>query len=123
MKQFKVNVCQEDGIKLICEFLSKLGISNTEPIKLPDYQFNRIIEFEINGQKYYIEWFINQCTLIIGDKKSGARIPFRWMYQDTTFPLIGGNRSLGFSQDRTETTSILDLEFPFSVLRIPINTY
>jgi hypothetical protein len=125
MNIFKVNACQENGRELICEFLEKLEVKFVKPTILPNaiFNHNRYIKFEVNGQEYHIEWYINQCTLIIGNREMGARIPFKWMYQDVNFPIAVGNsnRSIGFSDEIKEKQHDFDDEFPYAVLRIPTN--
>lgn len=124
MKTNSLDCCQPDGLEKIKEWLKDLGIE-CSPGKgydntLFDNHFNRWITFEINEIRYHICWFINQCELIIGDERYGARIPFKYIYEDVAYPLVGGNRSIGFSFLKNKVESMFDREFPYEVLRIPI---
>lgn len=107
------------GFDEIIEALNKLGIEN-ELVNKDKYGFSRTIQFKIYDITYRIIWFVNQSTLTIGEGKRPAQIPFKYIYFDNTFPLIDGNKSLGFSFVKFEKKSIFDRQFPYEVFRIPL---
>lgn len=81
--------------------------------------FNRIIKFKSGSVHFEIIWFKNHSTLLIKNSM-GAPIclPFKWIFHDTTYPMIGQkiNNSLGFSFTKNSKSP----EYPFEVFRIPI---
>ena len=107
------------GFDEIIEALNKLGIEN-ELVNKDKYGFSRTIQFKVYDITYRIIWFVNQSTLTIGEGKRPAQIPFKYIYFDNTFPLIDGNKSLGFSFVKFEKKSMFDRQFPFEVFRIPL---
>ena len=107
------------GFDEIIETLNKLGIKN-EIVNKDKYGFSRTIQFKVYDITYRIIWFVNQSTLTIGEGKRPAQIPFKYIYFDNTFPLIDGNKSLGFSFVKFEKKSIFDRQFPYEVFRIPL---
>ncbi|MCK5344108.1 MAG: hypothetical protein KAR20_11930 [Candidatus Heimdallarchaeota archaeon] len=100
----------------ILEFLRNLGIK-AESIDLDGCNFSRTIEFEIYGIIYNIIWFCNESTLRIGDDARSACIPFKYMYFDTTYPLVNGNKSIGFSYTKNEC---IDTPYLYEIFRIPL---
>jgi hypothetical protein len=111
-----------ESIKLeeIISFLNKLDI-NTELVNTDIYGFSRTIQFKVYDIIYRIVWFINQSTLQIGEGKRPAQIPFRFIYLDNNFPLIGENKSIGFSYNKYEKKSMFGREYPYEVFRIPLD--
>ena len=107
------------GFDEIIEALNKLGIKN-EIVNVDKYGFSRTIQFKVYDTIYRIIWFVNQSTLTIGEGKRPAQIPFKYIYYDNTFPLVDGNKSLGFSFVKFEKKSIFDRQFPYEVFRIPL---
>lgn len=105
------------SIEQIKKMLSDCGIIVTH--EEGEGHFNRNILFEVNDVKYTIEWYINSCTLMIGTGHRKALIPFKYMYFDNTYPLIGGNRSIGFSYTINENAGIHERRYPFESFRIP----
>ena len=101
------------------EFLENLGVK-TELLNSGDNYFKRDIQFYINGIRYVINWFVNESTLRIGEGDRRACIPFRYMYYDTTYPLINGNKSIGFSYTKNEKSNMFDRMYPYEILRIPL---
>ena len=104
----------------IISFLESFGIKPVL-INVDKYGFSREIKFEVYGQIYVIDWWINQSYLHIGNFNRSAQIPFKYLYLDTTFPLVDGNRSLAFADEKLERKSTFDREYPFAVFRIPID--
>ena len=76
--------------------------------------FRRTVIFIINDQHYKIVWFCNESTVSIGVKDRAALLPFKYVYIDNTFPLRGGNISLGFAYEHC------DGRFNYNCLRIPL---
>lgn len=107
------------GREEIIEFLNKIGIK-ANLVDENEHGFSRTISFTVYEIEYRIVWFINNSTLYIGNNKRAACIPFKYMYLDTTFPLVGGNRSIGFSYTKLKKESMFDRSFPYEVFRIPI---
>lgn len=105
----------------IVDFLKKHGITTATPPEMPG-QFNRTLHFQLHDQKYTIIWFKNESTLLLGwDNGSRcARIPFKWLFHDTAYPLQHGNSSIAFSYQKLEKINIFDREFPYEVFRIPL---
>ena len=99
--------------------LSARGIES-ELIDHDKYGFSRKIKFKVYDIDYYIIWFTNESTLHIGEGIRTARIPFKYMYLDTTYPLVYGNSSIGFSYTKNEKKSLCSREYPYEVFRIPI---
>lgn len=109
------------GIEELISFLEKNGISPNRPNNPEPVGFSRVINFKVYDTEYQIIWYVNQSTLKIGSGNRAAFAPFRHVYLDTTFPLIGGNRSIGFSYEKYEKKSIFDSEYPFGIIRIPLD--
>lgn len=108
-------------IENFLSFLNRNGVNvNAELVDLDNYGFSRTIAFTVYGIEYRIVWFQNESTLQIGAHKRAARIPFKYMYLDECFPLVGGNKSIGFAYTKLEKTSVFDREYPYEVFRIPI---
>ena len=101
------------------EFLKKQGVEATL-INTDEYGYSRTIEFSIYSITYRVVWFCNESTLRIGTGDRAAQIPFKYIYLDTTFPLIKGNKSIGFSYTKKKCTGIADREYPYEVFRVPL---
>ena len=99
--------------------LESIGV-NVRYGKKDNHGFTRVLEFNVYNLEYKITWFKNQSTLDIGDHTRCATIPFLYIYHDTTFPLRGGNTSIGFSFTKKPKKQMYDEEYPYEVLRIPL---
>lgn len=108
-----------DGLETFLNFLNNHGVK-AELVDFDKYDFSRTIGFTVYGIEYRIVWFVNESTLQIGTHKRAARIPFKYMYFDRSFPLIGDNKSIGFSYVKFEKKSMFDREYPYEVFRLPI---
>lgn len=97
----------------ITKLLESVGIK-------PGVSDYRSIKFSVYGINYRIVWYCNQSQLLIGDSDRAAVIPFKYMYVDRTFPLIGGNKSIGFAYTKAKRETIFDREFPYECFRIPV---
>lgn len=110
-----------DGMEPIKEFLATFGIvATSEPNE--GGTFNREIFFTVNGAEYVIVWYPNEAKLKMGRDPRAAFIPFRAMYHDTTFPLVGGNSAIGFSYQYNTSPNFWDRVFPYESFRIPTET-
>jgi|GEM_PF-4326398 len=116
------NISNDQAIKWdeLISFLNKFGIK-TEIIDIDKYGFSRTIEFKVYEITYRIIWFINESTLMIGTGDRASQILFKYIYFDGTFPLIEGNKSLGFSYVKFERENIFDRLYPYEVFRIPLD--
>lgn len=103
----------------IKELLNRHGVE-TEYTDIDNHGFSRRIAFKVYDIDYKIVWFCNQSTLEIGHGKRPACIPFKYVYFDNTYPLINGNKSIGFSYSKKEKTSRFDRVYPYEVFRIPL---
>jgi hypothetical protein len=65
-------------IEDIILYLTKHGIKTDYQDGI-DGHFNRFIEFEIEGNKYYIQWWINESYLYLSKNEGSARIPFKYI--------------------------------------------
>jgi hypothetical protein len=99
--------------------LNNAGIK-TERVAHKSESFKRKILFSVYGIKYEIAWHINESNLSIGEGYRAATLPFKFIYFDNTYPLVGGNKSIGFAYEQIEQKSIFDRPFRYEVLRIPI---
>jgi len=107
------------GREELLEFLNNHGV-NAQFINIDNVGFSRTIAFTVYGINYEIEWYCNESTLKIGNHPRSARIPFRYVYYDTTYPLVIDNKSIGFAYEKFKRESIFDREFRYEVFRIPI---
>jgi hypothetical protein len=103
----------------IIDFLRLNGI-NAELSNLDDCGFSRTIDFKVYDIDYRIIWYHNESNLCVGHHNRAAKIPFKYIYFDVCFPLVGGNRSIGFSYTKQDKKSMFDREFPYEVFRIPL---
>lgn len=119
MQTVYINTAVANGRKVITDFLKQYGIDAKH--SQPDERgFCRTIEFQVYGIQYKIIWFVNQSTLEIGGGERPAQIPFKYIYLDTTFPLVRGNKSLGFSYSIKEDFKLWESPFPYEVFRLPL---
>ncbi len=118
MKHY-VSPLETSGLDDIIKYLNEIDIS-TEYVNKDKYGFSRTIKFKVYDTIYRISWFKNQSELLIGENKRCSRIPFKYIYFDNTYPCIGGNKCIGFSQVKFEKKNMFDKEFPYECFRIPI---
>lgn len=108
-----------EGLEKLYQFLKDIGVSAVFEKPKDDLTLARVIGIFVDNEEYQIIWYKNECTLKLG---LGARSPlykFRYVYLDTTFPLVGGNKSIGFSYTKNEPKSPFDRLFPYESFRIP----
>lgn len=120
MELNSIDLCQKEGLEECTIFFKKNKIKYSFPIQ-EEGKFNRDLSFFVNRKEYIITWYINECTLWLDGKNTGAFIKFKYIFLDLTYPLIGGNRSIAFSYRKNKKESIFDNEFPYDVLRIIVN--
>ena len=113
------NTMLAEGLQELLNFLNNHGVE-AELIDFDEHGFSRTIAFTVYNVDYRIIWFKNESTLHIGANKRSACIPFKYLFYDTTYPLIGGNKSIGFSYVKFEKKSIFDREYPYEVFRLPV---
>lgn len=113
------NPVVSDGLETILNFLNNHGVK-AELVDFDDYGFSRTIGFTVYGIEYRIIWFKNQSTLQIGTHRRAAQIAFKYVYFDNCFPLVGGNKSIGFSYVKLERKSVFDRQYPYEVFRLPL---
>ena len=119
MKKHSLDTRTLDGLENIISFLKKYDIES-EYVTFNRYGYSRTIQFSINEQTYQIVWFIGESKLKIGVDKRSPFVVFKYIYFDDSFPIVGGNRSLGFSYTRKEVESTFDVEFNYQDFRIPL---
>jgi hypothetical protein len=107
------------GLEELLNFLNTHGVK-AELVDFDKYGFSRTIAFNVYGIDYRIEWYVNQSTLEVGTHRRSAKLPFKYVYFDNTYPLVGGNKSIGFAYEKFERKSMFDRLYPFEVFRIPI---
>lgn len=103
----------------IIQFLKDLGIT-CELAHVDVTGFSRTVKFTVYDIEYMVLWYCNESILRIGGGNRAACIPFKYMYLDTTFPLVNGNKSIGFSYTKNECKAIFDREYPYGIFRIPL---
>lgn len=118
MKQNQVNTCTLKGLEDMVEFLKCCGVES-EYINF-DGSYSRTIQFVVDEQIYQILWFNNESKLRIGVSKRASFVVFKYIYLDTTFPLISGNKGLGFSFTKKGMKGMFDQEFNYYDFRLPL---
>lgn len=119
MKQQMLDTCTLDGLKNIVEFLKGYGIES-EYVDFDKYNYSRTIQFTVNEQIYQIFWFNNESKLKIGTHKRASFVVFKYIYFDTCFPIVGGNKNLAFSYAKKEKNSVVYNEFNYYDFRLPL---
>ena len=115
-------IMKAEKIEEVQAYLEGLGIKvNYEPIT-KDINFNRILEIEIEGEKYYIEWWVNQSYFRFKNKLSAACVPFKYINVNHSSPTTKHKLHLCF-YDKKEPNKdqFLYNEIPIGALRIPFN--
>ena len=110
-----------DSIENVISYLTKLGIKakneqNTEG------RFNRVIEFEIEGRTFFIEWWVNQSYLKLVDEFSTPSMPFKFINVNGYSPTTLHKRHLCFYDEKKPyDNDFMYNEIPFGAFRIPFN--
>lgn len=84
--------------------------------------FNRILEFEIDGTKYWIEWWKNQSYLKLQRGLVVPHIPFKYINIDTFIPADTEYKYLCFYNEKRPHNKVQSYynEAPFGAFKIPI---
>jgi hypothetical protein len=110
-----------ENIEQIITFLKSCGIETSNDQK-PGV-FNRVIEFEVEGTIYFIEWWINQSYLKFKNKFSAPYLPFKYIYINENYPTAEHSLQLCFfdelPQGNKENTFYSPI--PFGCMKIPFN--
>jgi len=111
-----------ETIEKIITFLNQNGFKATyEDSK--DSRFNRVIEFEVESKKYYIEWWVNQCYLKLENVFSCPHIPFKFLDINLNSPNSTHKKQLCFYDEKVngDTSSVFYNPRPFGCFKIPFN--
>lgn len=110
-----------ESIEKVIEYLEKQGVK--VKYEQLDGKLNRIIEFEIGGNVYFIEWWINQSYLKFENKFSVASMPFKFIKINPNSPTTKHSHQLCFYdvKQQGEKDAMFYFEIPFGAFRIPIN--
>ena len=111
-----------ESIEKIIEFLESQGIKTKyEDSKAP--VFNRVIEFEIEGKVYFIEWWVNQSYFKLENKFSSPNMPFKHIYINPNSPTTNHRYQLCFYDipNQNDIGSISYSPMPFGCFKIPFN--
>ena len=119
MKRYSLDTCTLDGLENIISFLKGYNIESRH-VNFNEYSYSRTIQFTVEEQTYQIVRFRNESKLKIGVGDRSPFVTFKYIYFDNSFPIVGSNRSLGFSYTRKEVEYILDREFNYQDFRIPL---
>jgi hypothetical protein len=118
----KTRLFKAESIENILKCLNSANIK-TNYTDLKDGRYNRIIEFEVEGIKYYIQWFVNQSYLKISNEHSCPHIPFRFIYINPNSPNSKHKYQLCFFDilESGDQASIFYNPCPFGSFKIPFN--
>ncbi len=110
-----------ESIEQICQFFEKNGIQSEN--NQIEGKLNRVIEFTIEGEKYYIEWWINQSYLKFKNEISAPHIPFKFISIDNYSLTLLHNEQLCFYdiENIGNNKSMFYNHIPFGCLKIPFN--
>lgn len=75
--------------------------------------------FTVHGYNQAV-WHKNESKLKIGKSPRSPFVMFKYIYFNSTFPIVGGNKNLGFSFTKKVKTNMFDDEFNYSDFRIPL---
>jgi len=104
----------------IIEYLSSLKIESKLVQK--EDEFSRVIEFKIEDNIYYIEWWINQSYLKFENKFSSPNLPFKFINVNSNSPTTLHDKQLCFYDLVKENRGdFIYSEIPFGSFKIPFN--
>ncbi len=118
-KQY-LEVLGTDSFDKLVKWLTNFGIQTELVNKCEISGYSRTIQFVLDEQTYQIVWFNNESKLKIGTNNRSPFVNFKYIYLDTTYPLVGGNKSLGFSFAKKECVGMFDQPFSYQDFRIPL---
>jgi hypothetical protein len=107
-----------ESIEKIIEYLNKQGIKTK--YEYIEGELNRIIEFEIEGRIYFIEWWINQSYLKFINEFSVPNLPFKYIGVNHYLPTTKHKYQLCF-YDEKAVDEIIENGIPFGAMKIPFN--
>ena len=112
-----------DTIESIIEYLKEQGIqANYDKTNAGKLGLNRVIEFEVEGTKYWIEWWLNQSYLKLKNGFSKPCVPFKYINVNHNSPTSEHKLHLCFYDEKEpKKGQFLYNEIPFGSLRIPFN--
>lgn len=109
-----------ESIEKVIVYLNKLGIKTGYEDKKGE--LNRIIEIEVEGTKYWIEWWVNQSYLKLQNNYNSPCVPFKYINMNTYSPTTEHHDHLVFYDVKEPNKAqFLYHEIPFGALRIPFN--
>ena len=111
-----------ESIEQIIDYLNNQGIkARYEESRSTD--FNRIIEFEIENETYYIEWWVNQSYLKFKNAFSVPYFPFKYIVVNNYSPTTEHKYQLCFYDEevKKDKDSIFYNPIPFGCMRFPFN--
>jgi hypothetical protein len=121
MKKYKILDRDE-----LMDFLKEHGCKNVRLKEPEDGEFVRTILFEVYEQTYSIIWFSDISTLLIGDVRSGKRlpqIPFRYVEYNKTLPVLyNDNHNIAFPFYFRGDFNDVECYAPYESFRIPIDS-
>ena len=112
-----------ESIILIIDFFKKHNIDYVYKVNGESNKFDRIIEFEIEGKTYFIEWWINQSYLKLENVFSSPHIPFKYILINTNSPNSIHKLQLCFFDELRDgdKSSMFYNPLPFGAFKIPFN--
>lgn len=113
-----------ETIEEIIKFLENKGIKTKYEIpKVGKGEFNRLIEFEVEGVTYFIEWWINQSYLKFKNEFGSPYLPFKFIEINPNSPTTSHRLQLCFYdlESAGDKQSKFYNPIPFGCLKIPFN--
>jgi hypothetical protein len=116
------DIIKAESIEAVIEFLEAQGIKTKHGEGEHGF-LNRIIEFEIEGSVYFIEWWINQSYFKLKNEFSTPYLPFKYMAINPNSPTENHHDQLCFYDVPTQgdNDSIFYNPIPFGCMKIPFN--
>jgi hypothetical protein len=111
-----------ESIEKIVEYLEKQGIKTKYEQGEPGV-FNRVIEFEVEGDIYFIEWWINQSYFKLRNEFSSPYLPFKYINVNPNSPTEKHRDQLCFYDLETsgDKSSMFYSPIPFGCMQLPFN--
>jgi hypothetical protein len=110
-----------DSIENVISYLVKLGIKAKNEQNI-EGSLNRVIEFEIEGRVYFIEWWINQSYFKLVNEFSTPKMPFKFINVNDCSPTTLHKYELCFyDEKKANKNDFIYNEIPFGAFRIPFN--
>lgn len=109
-----------NSLEEVIEYLNSVGIETRREEKEGDY--NRVVEFTVEGTTYWIEWWVNQSYLKLQQGFSKPKLPFKYINVNTYSPTTLHHDHLCFYDvPEPNNGQFMYNEIPFGALRIPFN--